>query len=302
MIFTPLSSTNKKVERQSYAPFVKATNHALLQLCKLNALGLAASKEEDDANHILFHHNDKPIYQTHQGEKSERKPDVVVVPWHSARKVREVNDNGQKFAMYTGENMGCQKPDGNFQWMDVLSTVEFKRTKQCLPGPPDTYAATDYAPPDKEYLEMNNLDEPTGSTPVLATGPPQTSHKTSNERKPPSVPSCCFLTDMCDAATLSSAGTKNLGDKKRPSDHLPSNEPSSKRPRSNQPRGDEKEKEPKKIHPNVQNGLYVAEIFAAHVARQHVFSLVVNSKSTDCCRPLVKLITRTRRRHLCVVF
>src|SRR6267154_272028 len=160
MILTPLSSTNKQVERDSYTPFVKA----LLQLSKLNALGLAASKDDNDVNDILFHHNDKPIFQTHQGEKSERRPDVVVVPWHSAQKVREEKDKSQKCAMYTGENMACQKPDGNFQWMDVLSTVEFKRTKQCLPGALPTYKVTDYAAPDKEYLEMNNPGEPTGST------------------------------------------------------------------------------------------------------------------------------------------
>ena len=148
MILTPLSSSKQQVERDSYAPFVKVTNHTFLQLSRLNALGLAASKDDNDKNDILFHHNDKPIFQTHQGEKSERRPDVVVVPWYSARKVREDKDKGQK---YTGEHMACQKPDGNFQWMDVLSTVEFKRTKQCLPGALPTYKVTDYAAPDKEY-------------------------------------------------------------------------------------------------------------------------------------------------------
>jgi len=35
----------------------------------------------------------------------------------------------------------------------------------------------------------------------------------------------------------------------------------------------------KKIDPMEQNGLYAAEIFATHVARQHVLSFVAEGKS-----------------------
>ncbi|KAG1771118.1 hypothetical protein EV702DRAFT_1202146 [Suillus placidus] len=38
-----------------------------------------------------------------------------------------------------------------------------------------------------------------------------------------------------------------------------------------------KNKEPKKLHPVVQNGLYVAEMFTAHIACQHVISFIVNN-------------------------
>jgi len=171
--------------------------------------------------------------------------------------------------------------------MDVRSTLEFKRTGRRLPSPPSAYKVMDYSDtaPDQRYMEyrkeMNNPAEPTGSTPVPAAGPAQSSHETrSNESKPPSVTTCYFPADMPDAARRPSERLKNKGDKKRPSDHLRSNEPSSKRSKSNnENNGDEKEKEPKKIHPNVQNGLYVAEMFAAHTARQHVISYVVSGKS-----------------------
>jgi hypothetical protein len=78
----------------------------------------------------------------------------------------------------------------------------------------------------------------------------------------------CFLTDICEAAR-SASQTLRTGGVKR------------KRAGNNENQNDEKE--PKKIHPIVQNGLYVAEMFAAHIARQHVISFIVNSRFMGCC-------------------
>jgi hypothetical protein len=77
----------------------------------------------------------------------------------------------------------------------------------------------------------------------------------------------CFSTDMCEAARHSS---QHLGR-------------GLKRKRAVNDEDQNEEKEPKKIHAIVQNGLYVAEMFAAHIARQHVISFIVNSKFLGCC-------------------
>jgi hypothetical protein len=60
--------------------------------------------------------------------------------------------------------------------------------------------------------------------------------------------------------------------------------------------------EPQKIHPVLQNGLYAAELFAAHIVRQSVITYVVEGKLMKFYRCLVKLIARTRRHDLPVVF
>jgi hypothetical protein len=97
---------------------------------------------------------------------------------------------------------------------------------------------------------------------------------------------------MSDAASQHS---DRLG-KKRDSEHLGSNERSTKRSKSNNEQiAEEKgEKEPIKLPAIVQNGLYVAEMFAAHIARQHVISCVVNGKSISYCSRVVELITLSR--------
>ncbi|KAG2159495.1 uncharacterized protein EDB93DRAFT_1245290 [Suillus bovinus] len=113
-----------------------------------------------------------------------------------------------------------------------------------------------------QYMaETDASAQPTDST--SATGPSHISHKTSNE-----------LQSISD----------RLRSNKRGSDYLGSNEPStSKRSRQDEERQikqeerNMKKKKSKKLHPIIQNGLYAAEMFAAHTARQHVISFIVNN-------------------------
>ncbi|KAG2337730.1 hypothetical protein BDR05DRAFT_1045369 [Suillus weaverae] len=280
---TPLSSRDAPTEPKSYDPFVRAANCALLQLSKVDVPGIPAFKDDDNTN-ILFHTNDPSLmYQTHQGAQSERKPDVVIVSYQTAwdamsKEMQDDLDNnqdkgkGKQKEMKQGKEkvfmeIACKKPHGDFQWMDVRSTVEFKRTRK-PDHPPSKYDTNlKYVKPKVLYMDLKNgretkePAEPTGST--SAAGPAQTSHKASTERKP-------LATRM--SARLNPASADN----KRGSDHLPTNDPPPKRSKSNNEIPAD-EKEPKKIHPIVQNGLYVAEMFAAHIARQHVISFIVNN-------------------------
>jgi hypothetical protein len=115
--------------------------------------GLVGPKDSKDLQNILFHHNDKPIRQRHQSVESCRKPDVVVVSWDTARKAQADGDLYCKKDLYT--QLACKKPTGNFDWKDVLSTIEFKYTQrrpgQCPPPSPSHYNITP-APQNPHYM------------------------------------------------------------------------------------------------------------------------------------------------------
>ncbi|OJA14918.1 hypothetical protein AZE42_12843, partial [Rhizopogon vesiculosus] len=227
---------NVSDERMSYEPFVQAVNAALLELRKVNAPGIVCSNDEWDPSNVLFHHNDKPLCQLHQGEKSTRKPDVVVVPLQAARLVQEDGDFSKPVEVF-GEAYKVPKKESSFQWKDVCSTVEFKRSGRRIDLPPT------------KYKDIKASAQPTGSVPApIATSAP----------KPSSEPR---------------RSQRLKADNKRPYDGQPSNEARSKRTKSNNE--PPMEEEPEKLHPNVQNGLYVAEMFAAHIARQSVISCVI---------------------------
>ncbi|KAG1864943.1 hypothetical protein DFJ58DRAFT_866135 [Suillus subalutaceus] len=249
-------------ETPSYTDFVQAANYALRGLRKVNVPGIPAFQDDDETN-VLFHVNDPSfIHQEHQGKKSSRKPDVVVVSYKSAA---DIMPEGKSTNVYQS---ACKKPTKdheNFQWIQVRTTFEFKRPKKRLSHPPSTYNK-DYVVPAVLYMdymkETSASAHPTDSTP--ATGPAETSYKKSNE-----------LQNI----------SERLRSSKRGSDHLGSNElPNIKRSKQDeegQPRQeqdddeedddeDEKKKEePRKHHPVVQNGLYVAG--------DHVISFIVNN-------------------------
>ncbi|KAG2336803.1 hypothetical protein BDR05DRAFT_970860, partial [Suillus weaverae] len=250
---------NSTVEDQMYKPFIQASNLALDGLSKLSAPGLVCSKAHDD-DKILFHQNDpRNITQKHQGEKSTRRPDVVIVSYTSAKKVRKQSDRTYK------DQEATEKPTKQFQWTDVRSTVEFKHQKNWsgVSTPPATYAAKAYDVPEamkymKYRREMNGTAEATGSTPLPDSSAATSSQQTSDPRGRPKQ---------------SRGLNKKRGSSQAPDGH------SSKKLKVDD---DEKEppksrKEPQRIHPVLQNGLYAAELFAAHVVRQSVITYVVNN-------------------------
>ncbi|KAG2129041.1 uncharacterized protein EDB93DRAFT_1183411 [Suillus bovinus] len=281
---------NCATEPSSYPSFVRAANAALLKLRNLEVSGLPASPHNDDTD-ILFHYNDKDIKQRHQGAESTRKPDVVLVSRKAvkgAAKGRETKSKAKgkgkgksKGQASTGNdddedqdteefytNKAAKKPHGNFKWVDVRSTVEFKRNSTINP-PVLPYKVSEYAPPNPrlKYLNLWNATEnlePRAAAPAPAAAPTRSSNMPSNEPQ----------------GTRTSERLKVKSDSKRKSDQLDANEPTSKRQKKpDEILADQKEtkEEPEKIHPNVQNGLYVAEILAANIALQCVISYVVNN-------------------------
>jgi hypothetical protein len=227
--------------------------------------GIVSSKDDSDWSDILFHHNDLEMYQTHQGVKSTRKPDVVVVSEAAARKAQKDGNLSHKAdVLYDAR----KKPEENFQWGDVHSILEFKRTGR-MKHPTAHYDLS--TQPEPKYMDVRkevNVAQPT--VPVLVPAATASQGPSTQRTHFVCSPTTCTLTYPAERRS------ERIG-KKRTSDNVDSNERSNKRAKSNNENRNV-EDEAEKPHPAVQNGLYVAEMFAAHIARQHVISCVVMSK------------------------
>ncbi|KAG2132094.1 hypothetical protein DEU56DRAFT_448941 [Suillus clintonianus] len=278
-----------ETEPPMYVPFIKAANCALGRLSELDAPGLVPSKAKDDLENIMFCLNDPSlIYQKYQGEQSSRKPDVVIVSNASAMKAGKCNIEG----VY---DSALKKPVKKFEWKELRTTLEFKHTEAKAEPPPATYAAkTTYSIPEgKKFMkyrrEMDQGTDP-DATPLPASGAATNSRQTSNTRAAATssrqtsnaraaATSSRRTSNARSAATSSrqssnaagrsnqSQRTNNKGEKKRSSAGLADGGRKNKKPK----------RPPPKPHPVVQNGLYAAEMFAAHFARQSVISYLVEN-------------------------
>lgn len=117
---------------------------------------------------------------------------------------------------------------------------------------------------------MRLLRQQTRCLPLVLLSPPTISRTSVSH----SVCTSVTFFGICDAAQNI---YRRLRSNKRGSDHLGSNEPPNiKRPKQDEEEEGEGEgeeigmKESKKLNAVVQNGLYVAEMFEAQIARQHV--------------------------------
>jgi len=174
----------------------------------MNVPGIVSSKGDEDMSEILFHHNDHEIYQMHQGKKSSRKPDIVVVPLEAAHALQEDEDSYSKLEVFGNARNKPQRKK-HFQWRNIRSTIEFKRSKRAggrikMKRPPKKYAVTDYAAPKEKYMEyrqgMDPSDESTDEAPAPA---PTSAPKPSKESKPFLMSICCFFYDFRTTAKRS---------------------------------------------------------------------------------------------------
>ncbi|KAG0698153.1 hypothetical protein DFH29DRAFT_1081979 [Suillus ampliporus] len=200
---------------------------------------------------------DYPITQMHQDQQALRKPDVVVVSCNTATTASgpqkdEKAKDGKAERDIRGEEaprplqMGrCHIDIGVQTASTVLWLLHQINTE-----------VKEYVAPKPQYLpkDSDGPVEPTNLAPGSAAA--SSNQPSSQSRR--------------------TRGSESKGKNKRTSDHLRSSEPASKRTKSNNDTRTE-EKDPKKLPPNVQNGIYVAEMFAANIARQHVISYVVNN-------------------------
>jgi hypothetical protein len=151
-LLTSCASTACKQEDGLYAPFVQASNIALAHLKNLKIDGMR-EKESKEVK-MFFQRNDpNTISQNHAGHNSERKPDVVVLPFVNASEYF-IDASFGSWDEHVGP-IYDKKPMAS-PWKDVLSVFEFKRSNSTkgMDPPPATYTLSEYHAPKRKFLRI----------------------------------------------------------------------------------------------------------------------------------------------------
>jgi hypothetical protein len=119
---------------------------------------------------MICQHNDVFMYQNHQGVRSSRKPDGVILPFNSTyaafedeqdSKQDKQKKDGAKRKAHMAKN-AMEKPTVPLRWEDVLACIEFKRKpgkKQGIKPAPPSYKVKDYVPTKPEHLPVEYLND-----------------------------------------------------------------------------------------------------------------------------------------------
>ena len=128
------SCNTEGTEKDRYQPFVKLFN---LALQKLRSVKVPNVRSANDDLGILFHRNDpKRIKGYHNGDVSDRSPDVVVVSLAAARDA----SNSIKMQWRHATGPAPEQPLIAFEWSQILCVFEFKRVAKTLTPPPLKYS------------------------------------------------------------------------------------------------------------------------------------------------------------------
>ncbi|KAH7891059.1 hypothetical protein F5I97DRAFT_1827023 [Phlebopus sp. FC_14] len=228
------SESSKKVEAALYPHFVSAVNTTLLCLELVDVPGTRPCSSP-----VCFHVNDPSfLKQIHQGQLSERKPDIVVVSESDARNhvadgTGDILERDDLLLQATIRAPGSELFSNNetitlkpFEWRNVRTFVEFKISKKKMAKPPSSYPLSSHRPtPKPQYLMVDQQMEE------------------NDARQSEALP----------AAPASASANC-------------------------QPPADIVKGRLKVLIPNPNDksaGGYAAEMFAAHTGRQHVLGLVV---------------------------
>ncbi|KAG2152830.1 hypothetical protein DEU56DRAFT_908008 [Suillus clintonianus] len=205
-----------------------------------------------------------------------------------------------KKAFYTKE--AAHKPVGHFEWTGVRSTVEFKCPRCRLAPPPKKYEVTKYTAPVTKYLDSRKKTKApanaTSSAPANMTSNEARAPRRSERLKAKAAKNKRKPEDRISSEDVKRLKTSHESDYTSNERDYVSSDDTSGEPDESSSEPDESsnendyasrkhdtsiendknnntEQEPKKIHPNVQNGVYAAEISAANIALQHIISYVV---------------------------
>lgn len=191
-------------EKEFYPPFVKATNTALLFLQELEVEHLPGGNDLT-CFHVL---DPSRLKQEHKTSTSERKPDVMVGSETNFR-----NPEGGFLLDVTAKPL-----ETPFEWRDVRTFVEFKRTTQVKmdsSSPPKSYIYQSYTAPTTEYLGLEGQESDqvsalsatpatSSANPQLALKPGEYSHNTLTSQQSFNLGPCsrqldnAIATDSCD--------------------------------------------------------------------------------------------------------
>ncbi|KAI5994252.1 hypothetical protein F5J12DRAFT_416803 [Pisolithus orientalis] len=227
-----------------YQPFVQASNTALAYLRELDIVGMR--KGESAEVQIFFQRNDpKVISQRHAGHTSQRKPDIIAIPFTKGPQCStETAPSGWGDHVST---IGPGKAPTASLWKDVLGVFEFKRSKskKKMTAPPQKYGVSVYRPSKPMFLEIG---------------------KDGNEREAFAATRATLAAQALLGSTarnMTPQGTP-AGSRKRTlgSD---SESRASKRSRADEPRA----------HVTIQTALYVAEMQSANIGMKHGLNYIV---------------------------
>ena len=171
-VLTGITSVSPGKENAFYAPFVKAANIAFACLAKITVPGM---KNAGGGLDIICQQNDpKLMFQTHQGQESIRKPDVVIIPfsYDAFPGTEDAGPDPRGTRLVNARN----QPKKSLLWKDVLVCIEFKRSKSGkknnMRKPKDRYAVAKYVATKPEYRRVERVVPEAAAT--ATTGASQT--------------------------------------------------------------------------------------------------------------------------------
>ncbi|KAG0692389.1 hypothetical protein DFH29DRAFT_882529 [Suillus ampliporus] len=238
------------VEEDYYGPFITATNIALACLDNIEIKGMCAASGKPE---IILQMNDMEMTQSHQNKISQRRPNVVILPFQSSCEAFPDDDILGDMEHILKNTI--REPETKLLWKNVLALIEFKRKTKKLLRVPSLYHVKDYVPTKPEYLRAETPVTNTPETPAL--GPSQT-----QAEQPQAAPPTMHRLDRL--AAWPPATTSNSSSKRKAEEPLQS---TGKRTKTS-------EMEPR-LDVTVQTGLYAAEMFAANIAVKHLLNLIV---------------------------
>ncbi|KAH7891040.1 hypothetical protein F5I97DRAFT_1976866 [Phlebopus sp. FC_14] len=203
---------------------------------------------------VYFHVNDPSLLkQIHQGELSERKPDVVVSESDASKHVADDTHN-----ILSREEFLLKAATNPLAWCNVRMFVEFKTSKKEMAKPPSSYPLSSHKPPpNPRYLMVDQQMEENDARQSEAL-PAAPASASANSQPPADARRSSHL--QLPGAETSQSGSNSC----KMSSEGAQSEP--KRQKS----------ESKRRHPViVQAAGYAAEMFAAHTGQQHVLGLVI---------------------------
>lgn len=238
------------IETKSYAPFIKATNTALACLEEILVEGMRAASSDLE---MICQHNDMPIYQKHQTEKSKRIPDVFILPSKSSKEASP--DAANPPWDHRVQNAAKKPKGGRIFWKDVLASIEFKRTSNFgLEGPSASYKLEKYTPTDPEYRKVPVREASAGSATAVSV------LQIKAEQPAPDLPPP--RRSNCDDVVKNTNGSS----KRKAEDD---EESAAKRAKTTNTDAD------RPLDVTVQTALYAAEMFAANIAVTHLLNLII---------------------------
>jgi len=104
---------------------------------------------------IICQVNDHPILQDHQGRRSTRKPDVLILPYKCALTALPGDKRNVSPSTYKMVNAAA-KPKARLLWKDVLACIEFKRPNKEFAQCPLSYEVAQYKPTNPEYRRIEH--------------------------------------------------------------------------------------------------------------------------------------------------